>query len=124
MTVYRVASGIIGNNFTNNTSSLKGLAIYARHMQFLFIRDNLFTYNQPHFTFTEDFYGSTYYWLIAKQVRHVSFYDEMRKPYNLCRPRKVKLDLSTDKYCQADDEFDFFEFFATPLETGGLLDWP
>lgn len=44
-TVYRVATGIVNNTFTNNTSSQKGLAIYSRHMQHLFIKDNAFTYN-------------------------------------------------------------------------------
>lgn len=126
-TIYRFASSIASNLFVNNTSSQKGMAVYTRHMQYLYVTGNTFEYNMPHNAYIELSYTKTfdsvYYTYLAKKARSISFYDEKKRPHNACRPKALKYG-NGQMWCQADDEFDYMEYFATTADVDGLIDWP
>jgi len=92
-------------------------------MQHLFVLDNAFVENQPHFSYTEYTFNSTYFYLLAKQKRYTSFFDESERPYTQCKPELIKLNKQGAMYCNADDEFMFLNYHATTANKGGLIDW-
>ena len=81
----------------------------------------------PHLAFIESTYAytfdSVYYTYLAKKARSISFYDEKKRPYNACRVKALKYG-NGQMWCQADDEFDYMEYFATSADVDGLIDWP